>query len=529
MMADTPPTSPPPNPKQGWPSVPSPKGSPDKGGRSPVDAGVRADLAARRRVVVSPRSAALLKQAANKKRNKFVPGPLPNQLAPAFKVSNQCLSEPAPGPSPNGKGKWRPKPRVGAAAGRRRHILKLNAALGRSAGENGSASGSDNSGAASSNEGEGNANASGTGAGTSDAGGGASDAGSGASDAGGRGVGGASDSSPVVVATPTEKEPKQPGTKTLETMTKRFTCALYDEASNSWSCKRCTEVQVQCPFATGIKIDPFRVSARFTKHCGTKVHKDALDAIKDKAEGSLKATAEKIGMKRERAARPSRKPHIRTAASLGQLGSAASHFPAQLRAVEDSANDLGATTPLDPTNRDENAAAAIMRELHWNLFEKLLERLAHARVICVSLDESTDVSTKEMLVVYLSWVDEMGVPHVEFVWLPCMMGTSATNIYGTIKTLLKKHGLCDKLVALGSDGASVMTGKGEGRWREAAWGRRVPACDALCVPQARARCERRCRSRLVLGRDRQAAYGNRPTGAQVGQAARTFRGDREAL
>ena len=64
MMAETPPTSPPPNPKPGWPSVPSPKGSPDKGGRSPVDAGMRADLAARRRVVVSPRSAALRKQAS---------------------------------------------------------------------------------------------------------------------------------------------------------------------------------------------------------------------------------------------------------------------------------------------------------------------------------------------------------------------------------------------------------------------------------------------------------------------------------
>ena len=109
---------------------------------------MRADLAARRRVIISPRSAALLKQAAQKKGNKFAPGPLPNQLAPAFKTKDQCLSEPPPGPSPNGKGKWRPKPRVGAAAGRRRHILKLNAALGRSAGENGSASGSDNSGAA---------------------------------------------------------------------------------------------------------------------------------------------------------------------------------------------------------------------------------------------------------------------------------------------------------------------------------------------------------------------------------------------
>ena len=103
-----------------------------------------------------------------------------------------------------------------------------------------------------------------------------------------------------------------------------------------------------------------------------------------------------------------------------------------------------------------------MRELHQNLFKKHLKELERARVLAVSLGESTDVSTKEMLVVYLSFVDEDGVPHVEFFALPRMMGTSAKNIYETIKKLLKLYGLYGKLVALGSDGASVMTGKEKG-------------------------------------------------------------------
>ena len=227
-------------------------------------------------------------------------------------------------------------------------MLKLNAALGRSADQNGSANGAadggnsdggnsdggnsdgGNSGAASSDDGEVNANA------RDDAGGGASDAGGGANDS----------SSPIT----SEKEPKRPSKKTLETVPKLFTCAVYDEASNSWSCKRCAEVNAQCPLlSTGVKFDPFRVSARFKKHCETKVHTDALATIKVKAEGSLEATAEKIGLKRAQALLPSRKPHIRTAAALGQLGSAAAHFHDQLRVAEDSSKDLGATTPLDPT------------------------------------------------------------------------------------------------------------------------------------------------------------------------------------
>ena len=46
------------DPTQGWPSVPSPKGSPER-----VQ---RADMTARRRLVLSPRSAAELRAAGDK-------------------------------------------------------------------------------------------------------------------------------------------------------------------------------------------------------------------------------------------------------------------------------------------------------------------------------------------------------------------------------------------------------------------------------------------------------------------------------
>ena len=46
--------------------------------------------------------------------------------------------------------------------------------------------------------------------------------------------------------------------------------------------------------------------------------------------------------------------------------------------------------------------------------------------------------------------------------LPRMLGTDSESIHATIKKLLKLWGLNKKLIALGSDGESVMTGKKEG-------------------------------------------------------------------
>jgi hypothetical protein len=132
--------------------------------------------------------------------------------------------------------------------------------------------------------------------------------------------------------------------------------------------------------------------------------------------------------------------------------------------VTDSAADLGAPLSPEPSLQDEKQCALMMIELHKNLFAKLLVKLQRASAFSVSIDESTDVATKEMLVVYISYVDELGELHVEFLALPRMLGTDAESIYKTLtlKKLLGDLNLYSKVVALGSDGASVMTGKDNG-------------------------------------------------------------------
>ena len=130
--------------------------------------------------------------------------------------------------------------------------------------------------------------------------------------------------------------------------------------------------------------------------------------------------------------------------------------------VTDSAADLGAPLSPEPSLQDEKQYALMMIELHRNLFAKLLVKLQRASVFSVSIGESTGVATKEMLVVYISYVDELGEPHVEFVALPRMFGTDAESTYKTLKKFLGDLNLYSKVVALGSDGASVMTGKDNG-------------------------------------------------------------------
>lgn len=80
-------------PKQGWPTVPSPAGSPERA--------ARADMSARRRLVISPRSASLLKAEARKKAQKLAPSAL-NQFVAPVPVAQQSQFEPRAGPSPNG-------------------------------------------------------------------------------------------------------------------------------------------------------------------------------------------------------------------------------------------------------------------------------------------------------------------------------------------------------------------------------------------------------------------------------------------
>ena len=91
---------------------------------------------------------------------------------------------------------------------------------------------------------------------------------------------------------------------------------------------------------------------------------------------------------------------------------------------------------------------------------KLMARLEKAEVVAVSIDESQDVAMKGQMVVYLTfWDEDANSAVVEFLTIKTLKGAKAEDIVAAMKEVLKEGGLFIKVVHLGSDGCSVMTGK----------------------------------------------------------------------
>ena len=423
-------------PAQGWPSVPSPKGSPERAQRT--------DMTARRRLVISPRSAAELKATAARRSAKFRPtGPLPSAFAPVVAPAQQEQDQVAPGPSPTKSGKWRGKTRVASKS--MLAALKPAGAQQRAQREN-----DDIEGIAAFVEGTPPAGVNGGADMPSRA---RVPVPSGSVDSSDT-AGAAAEGSSAVWA-----PPKWPTAKQINKAMEAYTCASYDKTTNVWRCSTCASAKKQIPLAIGLPIEPRRVGARFSDHCKTEVHTRLVAASNLADTTTLAGSARLAGEKQARKLRPTRKPHVRAAAKLGAAGSPASHFKAEIELIEDSAKDMHCEMLPDGSNRNKDECKKIMLELRKHLHGKLLKKLKEARVITVSIGESTDVSTKEMLVVYLAFVDEGGEACVEYFKLVRMFGTDAgSSIYTALKSLLEEHGLWKKTVALGADGASVMTG-----------------------------------------------------------------------
>ena len=92
------------------------------------------------------------------------------------------------------------------------------------------------------------------------------------------------------------------------------------------------------------------------------------------------------------------------------------------------------------------------------LRDNILDDVRSSPAYTVGVDESTDISTVEEMVLYC-WYLLNGVPVVRFLGLYGMPKADAATITTTIQEKLLAYGLDEsKLFAFGSDGASVMTG-----------------------------------------------------------------------
>ena len=127
--------------------------------------------------------------------------------------------------------------------------------------------------------------------------------------------------------------------------------------------------------------------------------------------------------------------------------------------------------PVEKTCRDcgenakymSNQAAEEFQGVCAVVIAKEIERqIQQSRFVSLLVDESTDISVTQKLVVYIRFMTEDFVPTTRFVKNPDLSDGKATAILDCLKTVLKENHVpppvLSKVFGLGSDGASVMTG-----------------------------------------------------------------------
>lgn len=99
--------------------------------------------------------------------------------------------------------------------------------------------------------------------------------------------------------------------------------------------------------------------------------------------------------------------------------------------------------------------------------QDVVEEINMADSFGLMIDEVTDISLTEQLVCFIQYVDKSGCPKIQFLFTADLLKDSdsadAATIVKVVKDKLDQFGIdISKLRSIGTDGASVMTGKRNG-------------------------------------------------------------------
>lgn len=95
---------------------------------------------------------------------------------------------------------------------------------------------------------------------------------------------------------------------------------------------------------------------------------------------------------------------------------------------------------------------------------KLNDQLSHSPVVTVLTDESTDICNSKRLVLYAQLIQDMKPTTVYINNIECTDATGRGIARTVLDEMHKRHVSSGKIMSLGSDGASVMTGKHNGNF-----------------------------------------------------------------
>ena len=102
------------------------------------------------------------------------------------------------------------------------------------------------------------------------------------------------------------------------------------------------------------------------------------------------------------------------------------------------------------------AISSVLKDQQW-------AEVCASPVLSVMVDETTDISTDEELIIYLVYITTSGEVVSKYSGIMCVESTTAHELFNVITSYLVDHGVdLRRVVGLGTDGASNMTGRENG-------------------------------------------------------------------
>ncbi|KAK3272642.1 hypothetical protein CYMTET_19074 [Cymbomonas tetramitiformis] len=231
------------------------------------------------------------------------------------------------------------------------------------------------------------------------------------------------------------------------------TWLVYDTEQNSMFCTLCQDLKMDNSFTRGCQ--SIRL-IRIREHEIEKNHVYAVSQAQRSCEqweiakrNALLQT--KIGVLN----------CMNMAYCLAKEDVAMAKFPSFLSATECLyvTDDLSKTVNIGVESyRNELKAREFIMCLADVIRDSILEDIRLSPAFAIGVDESTDISTVEEMVMY-SWYLKNGIPVTTFLGLYAMPKADAESITRTIKETVLNYDIEEsRCFAFGSDGASVMTG-----------------------------------------------------------------------
>ena len=123
-------------------------------------------------------------------------------------------------------------------------------------------------------------------------------------------------------------------------------------------------------------------------------------------------------------------------------------------------NDMGVLKMSDIGYESSYTSSEILSCMADVVEDNLKSKLEESEVVTVLADESTDIANHKRLVVYAQIISEDMTPKTRFIANVECQDATGSGIAKSIMNELNKWGVPnEKIMSLGSDGASVMTGK----------------------------------------------------------------------